>query len=105
MKNIYIIGAGPSGLITGRELAKKGYNVNVFEKSSFVGGMCRTWKEDNYLLDTGPHIYHTPNKELAKIWKKDFGDILIEGDFWSKNVVDGDVKRGRPHASCHQQQE
>ena len=91
MKNIYIIGAGPSGLITGRELAKKGYSVNIFEKSSFVGGMCRTWKEDSYLLDTGPHIYHTPNKELAEVWKKDFGDILIEGDFWSKNVVDGDV--------------
>lgn len=91
MKNVYIIGAGPSGLITGRELVKKGYKVNIFEKSSFVGGMCRTWKEENYLLDTGPHIYHTPNKELAEMWKDDFGDILIEGDFWSKNVIDGNV--------------
>ena len=58
--NIYIIGAGPSGLITARELLKKGFNVSIFEKTEYVGGMCRTWKEDDYLLDTGPHIYHTP---------------------------------------------
>ena len=57
---IYIIGAGPSGLITARELLLKGYNVVIYEKSSLVGGMCRTWKEEMYLLDTGPHIYHSP---------------------------------------------
>ena len=67
--NIYIIGAGPSGLITARELLKKGFNVSIFEKTEYVGGMCRTWKEGDYLLDTGPHIYHTPDKELSNAWE------------------------------------
>jgi len=89
--NVYIIGAGPSGLITALELVKKGYNVIIFEKSTLPGGMCRTWKESHYLLDTGPHIYHTPDKEMEIQWKNDFKDILIEGEFWSKNVIDGDL--------------
>ena len=92
MKNsIYIIGAGPSGLITARELLKKGFNVSIFEKTEYVGGMCRTWKEDDYLLDTGPHIYHTPDKELSNAWENDFGDLLIKGNFWSKNVLNGNI--------------
>lgn len=90
-KKIYIIGAGPSGLITARELLKKGLEVVIYEKSMHVGGMCRSWKEDKYILDTGPHIYHTPDKELSDLWEDDFGDLLIKGNFWSKNVVDGDI--------------
>ena len=93
MKNIYIVGAGPSGLITARELLKKGIKVTIFEKSNYIGGMCRSWKEDNYLLDTGPHIYHTPDKKLSDLWEDEFGDILIKGNFWSKNVIDGDLNK------------
>jgi sialic acid synthase SpsE/protoporphyrinogen oxidase len=90
-KNIYIIGAGPSGLITALSLQKKGYSVTIYEQSVYVGGMCRTWEENDYLLDTGPHIYHTPDKELAEYWKKEFGEVLLEGDYWSKNVINGNV--------------
>ena len=90
-KNIYIIGAGPSGLITARELLKKGFKVTIFEKSNYVGGMCRSWKEGSYLLDTGPHIYHTPDKELSDLWEEEFGDLMIKGNFWSKNVIDGNL--------------
>lgn len=90
-KNIYIIGAGPSGLITALSLQKKGYSVTIYEQSVYVGGMCRTWQENDYLLDTGPHIYHTPDKELAEYWKKEFGEVLLEGDYWSKNVINGNV--------------
>jgi sialic acid synthase SpsE/protoporphyrinogen oxidase len=93
MKKVYIIGAGPSGLIAGWELAKKGINVVIFEKSNITGGMCRSWKEKNYILDTGPHIYHTPDASLSESWKNNFGDILIEGDFWSKNTVEGDINQ------------
>ncbi|MCJ7802059.1 MAG: FAD-dependent oxidoreductase, partial [Candidatus Marinimicrobia bacterium] len=36
---VAIIGSGPSGLTSGFYLAKKGYEVTVFEKESVVGGM------------------------------------------------------------------
>ncbi len=92
MNKAYIIGAGPSGLVAGLEFLKKGFEVEIFEKSEHIGGMCRTWKEGEYLLDTGPHIYHTPDLELEKYWKNLFGDLLVSGDFWSKNVVNGDIE-------------
>lgn len=92
MKKVHIIGAGPSGLVAALEFLKKGVNVEIHEQSEHIGGMCRTWKEDKYLLDTGPHIYHTPDKELEKYWKDLFGDLLVTGNFWSKNVVNGNVE-------------
>ena len=86
MKTAYIIGAGPVGLVTGLELVKKNFKVEIYERNNIVGGMCRTWKWSNYLVDTGPHIFHTPNKDLANYWEKEFGDLFVKGDFWCKNV-------------------
>ena len=37
-------------------------------------------------MDTGPHIFHTPDKLLKNFWKKNFGDLLVEGKFSCKNV-------------------
>ena len=36
---VAIIGAGPSGLSCGYELAKNGYNVTIYEKESSIGGV------------------------------------------------------------------
>ena len=47
---VYIIGAGPIGLVTAWKLLEKGIDVEVFEKNSLVGGMCRTWKWNGFLL-------------------------------------------------------
>ena len=82
----YIIGAGPIGLITAWKLLGKGVDVEVFEKNSLVGGMCRTWKWNGFLLDTGPHIFHTPNKSLSNFWQKEFKDLFVKKDFWCKNI-------------------
>ena len=85
-KNIHVIGAGPIGLVTANELLSYGHNVIVYEKNSISGGMCRTWKWDDFLVDTGPHIFHTPNMNLAKYWENQFQDLFIKGNFWCQNV-------------------
>lgn len=82
----YILGAGPSGLVTAWKLLENNWQVDIFEKGKIVGGMCRTWKWNDFLVDTGPHIYHTPDKLLENFWENEFGDFLIKGDFWCKNV-------------------
>jgi N,N'-diacetyllegionaminate synthase len=86
MKKAIILGAGPIGLITAWKLLENGWAVEVYEKDSLVGGTCKTWKWGEFLIDTGPHIYHTPDKELAKFWESEFGDLFVKGDFWCKNV-------------------
>ncbi|MFH1581713.1 MAG: N-acetylneuraminate synthase family protein [Pseudomonadota bacterium] len=83
-----ILGGGPTGLITAWKLLENGWTVDVFEKENIVGGMCRTWCWGEFLVDTGPHIYHTPDKELAKFWEEEFSDLFLKGEFWCKNVKD-----------------
>ena len=82
----YVLGAGPVGLVTAWKLLENGWDVEIFEKNKIVGGMCRTWKWDEFLVDTGPHIFHTPDKNLSEFWEKEFSDLFIKGDFWCKNV-------------------
>ena len=81
-----ILGAGPTGLITAWRLLQEGWDVKIIEKNSNVGGLCRSWNKNNFILDTGPHIFHTPDENLKKFWQKNFGDLLLEGKFWCKNV-------------------
>ena len=86
------MGAGPVGLITGYFLSRKGLNVEIYEMKNLVGGMCRTWKWKKFHLDTGPHIFHTSNKFMWRLWKKLFKENLVEGTYWAKNVVGKDFK-------------
>jgi len=86
-KNAIVLGAGPVGLVTAWQLLENGYSVKIFEKSDLVGGMCRTWKWNDFLVDTGPHIFHTPDKKLSEFWEDNFSDLFIKGDFWCKNVA------------------
>ncbi len=81
-----VIGAGPSGLISAKELAKLGWEVEIFESLDRVGGMCRSFEWNKYILDIGPHIFHTEDKKLEKYWKSQFGDLFVEGVYWSQNV-------------------
>ena len=67
-KKVIIFGAGPVGLVTGWLLSEKGWNVEIFEKNSMVGGMCRSWRWKDFILDTGPHIFHTPDRKLWNFW-------------------------------------
>lgn len=55
-KPIIIVGAGVSGLCTGALLAKQGYRVEIFEKSSAVGGRTRSVQYKDHILDNGFHI-------------------------------------------------
>ena len=84
--SVIILGSGPTGLITAWRLLDKGINVTIIEKNTTSGGLCRSWKYDQFILDTGPHIFHTPDSELKKFWKSNFQDLLIEGKFYCKNV-------------------
>ena len=55
-----ILGAGPTGLITAWKLLQEGWDVKIIEKKEITGGLCRSWKRNGFIMDTGPHIFHTP---------------------------------------------
>ena len=61
-----ILGAGPAGLVTAWKLLEANWDVTIIEKNNISGGLCRSWKWNDFILDTGPHIFHTPEKLLKK---------------------------------------
>ena len=85
-KKAHILGAGPIGLVCGWKLLENGYDVTIYERNNRVGGMCASWKWEDFTLDVGPHIFHTPDKKLTEFWKDEFGHLMQEGKFFCQNV-------------------
>lgn len=80
-QEVYILGAGPAGLMAAYELLKNGYNVSIIEKSSVVGGQCKTntykTKYGEYRFDLGGHRFITHNKQLLVFVEKLLKDDLL----------------------------
>ena len=63
---IHIIGAGPAGISLAYYSIKAGAKeVRLYERTSKIGGMARSWTHHDFILDTGPHIFHTDDEEIA----------------------------------------
>lgn len=67
-----ILGAGFAGLTVGFELAKSGIDVLVLEKENIPGGLAKTTRFDDYYLDSGPHLFHTSNRDISAYWEANF---------------------------------
>ena len=66
-KKILIVGAGFTGAVIARELAKENYEVRVIDKRSHIAGNCHTERDSdtNIMVHKyGPHIFHTDNEEV-----------------------------------------
>lgn len=64
---IAIVGAGFSGSVLSSELARKGIEIDLYEKRNHIGGNCYTEidKESGITLHKyGPHIFHTNNERV-----------------------------------------
>jgi phytoene desaturase len=59
-KSAVIIGAGIGGIATAIYLAKKGYEVSVFEKNSTAGGRCGQLIRDGHRFDLGATMLMMP---------------------------------------------
>lgn len=59
-KNIAISGSGFAGLASAAILASKGYNVDLYEKNSSLGGRARKFESDGFMFDMGPSWYWMP---------------------------------------------
>jgi sialic acid synthase SpsE/protoporphyrinogen oxidase len=86
---VYVLGAGMSGLATAEKLLELGItDVTIIEQGAEAGGLARSFEWGGFANnDLGPHIWHTPNQSLAQEWAERFGDLLVKGQFWGKNVV------------------
>ena len=59
-KKAIIVGAGVAGIATAIRLQKKGYQVQVFEKNSYLGGKLTSIKKGDFTFDAGPSLLTMP---------------------------------------------
>jgi len=60
-KKVHVIGSGISSLSTASFLAKAGYDVQIFEKNSSIGGRARQFETQGFVFDMGPSWYWMPD--------------------------------------------
>ncbi len=77
-KRAIIIGAGIGGLASAIRLAIMGFEVEVFEKNSYVGGKLSQFALGNYLFDAGPSLFTQPEniKELFALAHEPIADYF-----------------------------
>lgn len=65
-KQAIFVGCGISTATLAHQLAKKNYQVTIYEKNSYVGGNCYDFWNSKHLLvhKFGPHIFHTDDKKV-----------------------------------------
>ena len=81
---IYIIGAGPAGCALAYYFSKRSIPATVIEASSQLGGMSRSFTfESGISIDTGPHIFHSPDPEITEDWLDICPENLVEQHFHS----------------------
>ena len=66
MKNVIIIGGGMTGLGAAWRLSEEGFHVKVLEADNNVGGLAKSVKVGNQILDMGPHSFFSEDKEVLK---------------------------------------
>lgn len=91
-RQVTIIGAGFSGLLAAYELDRRGYEVTLYEKESRAGGLIRTLKTENGLVETAAHSF-LATQEVRKLCA-DLGVELISVQSKHKYILrDGKLRR------------
>ena len=72
-----IIGAGPAGLTTAYELAKRGVTSTVLEASEQVGGLARTANYRGYRFDIGGHRFFSKVPLINDLWQEILGEDFL----------------------------
>ena len=66
--DILIIGAGLTGLTTGFWLTRAGKNIHILEKSDRVGGQIHTFREKDFVYESGPNTGVGSYPEVAELF-------------------------------------
>lgn len=71
-KSIIIIGGGLAGLSAGCYALMNGYDVRIFEHAAIPGGVCTSWKTNNYMIDGCIHwlMGHRPGASVYEIYRE-----------------------------------
>lgn len=78
MKDIVILGAGLTGLVTGLHLRKEGVDFTVLEKKERAGGVIHSVSERGFTYEEGPNSGVVGNVEVLRLFSALEGDCEME---------------------------
>ncbi|MEO1254183.1 MAG: FAD-dependent oxidoreductase [Bacteroidota bacterium] len=96
MEKVIVIGSGIGGLSSAVRLARKGFDVTVFESNSHPGGKLHAFKDKGYHFDYGPSLFTMPQYvdelfELFDLNPRDFFNYkkvnTVCNYFWSDGTT------------------
>ena len=67
---VVVIGAGLTGLTTAFYLTRRGISVHILEASARTGGQIHTYKENDFIYESGPNTGVLSNCEVVKLFEK-----------------------------------
>jgi protoporphyrinogen oxidase len=91
-ERIVILGGGISGLAAAYHLVRRDPDValRIYERSSRVGGLCRSVHKDGFIFDHTGHLLHLRSERGRRIVGELVGDELVEHErsawIYSKGV-------------------
>ena len=91
---VVIIGAGISGLTAGIYALKQGYEAEIYEKNTSVGGMCTGWYRKGTYIDGCLHwLTESAAGSLHEIWEEtgalDDSVEIFDCDVFYRAVYEG----------------
>jgi protoporphyrinogen oxidase len=101
-----ILGAGPSGLAAGYVLAKAGKHPVVLEKDKVCGGLMRSIRRGEFIMDIGRKELYNRLEKVDALWReildgdyRDYphrGGILYDGQIIDMSPAFQGIRRGMP---------
>jgi sialic acid synthase SpsE/UDP-galactopyranose mutase len=85
--DLVVIGGGPAGCAIAFYAAVKNLKTLLIEKSAALGGLARSWEWEGFIVDTGPHIFHSPDPIITRDWKENFGHLLHIEQYYASNYI------------------
>ena len=86
MKKAVVIGAGYGGIAASLRLRAKGYDVEVIDQCSAIGGRAQVYEVDGFKHDAGPTVLTAPFlfEELFNLFDKNISDYvdIVPLDTW-----------------------
>lgn len=78
MKKAIVIGAGYGGIAAALRLRAKGYDVEIIDQCSALGGRAQVYEVDGFKHDAGPTVLTAPFlfEELFTLFGKDISDYV-----------------------------
>ena len=106
--DVVILGAGPAGLAAAHHLVKNGLGVILAEKSSRAGGLMRTVRHEDFVLDLGYKRLYSRIPEVDRLWQELLGPDFLPyqpriGVLYRKHILEKQpgfkgLSRGTPPA-------